>query len=71
MKRDEASDLDERDPLAPWRREFVIAEGVLYLDGNSLGRLPREAVQAMTRTIGEEWGVGLVGSWRTEWLSLP
>jgi kynureninase len=44
---------------------------LLYLDGNSLGRLPKRTVAAMATTVEDEWGVGLVRSWRTDWVGLP
>jgi kynureninase len=71
VKRDAALALDEADPLAPLRDEFEIADDLIYLDGNSLGRLPRRTIAAISRTVEEEWGTGLVGSWRTEWVALP
>lgn len=61
--------LDRSDPLGQFREHFVIADdGVIYLDGNSLGRLPRRAVADLLRTIEDEWGVGLVRSWDA-WMS--
>ena len=71
MNRDAATALDAADPLAPWRDEFETADGLLYLDGNSLGRLPKRTVRAMARTIENEWGTGLVRTWRTNWVGLP
>ena len=54
MKRDAALTLDAVDPLSPWREEFETGDGLLYLDGNSLGRLPRRTVDAMARTVEDE-----------------
>jgi kynureninase len=66
-----AEALDSADPLAPFRDRFVIPDdGLVYLDGNSLGRLPKATVDALQRTMCEEWGEGLIRSWDT-WLSLP
>lgn len=71
MTRADAEALDAADPLAGFRDRFVIPDdGLVYLDGNSLGRLPKATVEALDRTVREEWGAGLVGSWDT-WLSLP
>jgi kynureninase len=56
--------LDDADPLAPFRDRFVVADdALLYLDGNSLGRLPRDTPAALARVVEEQWGTGLVGSW--------
>ncbi|MEQ8410643.1 MAG: kynureninase [Erythrobacter sp.] len=60
-----ARELDEADRLAPFRARFVLPEGVVYLDGNSLGALPRETMSAMERVICEEWGEGLIRSWNS------
>ena len=70
MDREAALALDVADPLAPFRDRFVIADALLYQDGNSLGRLPVEAVDEISRTVEKEWGVGLVRSWH-DWLDLP
>ncbi|MEM7198824.1 MAG: kynureninase [Planctomycetota bacterium] len=69
--RDHALELDTQDPLARFRDEFVVAEpGLLYLDGNSLGRLSHRAAAAAETAVRREWGEGLVRSWH-EWLHLP
>lgn len=56
-------DLDRDDPLGPVRERFHLPEDVVYLDGNSLGPPPREALRRVGRAIEEEWGRGLVSSW--------
>ena len=61
---DEARDLDKRDVLAEMRGAFALPDGVIYLDGNSLGPLPREAAARVTRVVQEEWGRGLIRSWQ-------
>ncbi|GAB3500505.1 kynureninase [Nocardiopsis coralliicola] len=61
--RDACLARDAADPLAPFRAEFLLPEGVVYLDGNSLGALPRAAPAAVAHTIEEEWGRALVTSW--------
>jgi kynureninase len=64
MDRRDAERLDADDPLGWLRDRFVVDEtGPLYLDGNSLGRLPRATVGAVERVLREEWGSGLVRSW--------
>jgi kynureninase len=70
MERTDAARLDADDPLAWLRDRFVIDEaGPIYLDGNSLGRLPRATVAAVERTLGEDWGTGLIRSW-LGWIEL-
>lgn len=64
-----ALELDRADPLAGFADRFVPAPGVLYLDGNSLGRLPRSTPARLARVATEEWGGGLVRSWST-WIDL-
>jgi kynureninase len=71
MDRTEAEGLDAADPLAGFRDEFVVAdEGLVYFDGNSLGRLPRRTAERLAAVVTDEWGTGLVRSW-TEWFDLP
>ena len=61
---------DRDDPLARFRDEFVFEErGPLYVDGNSLGRLPRRTREALAAAL-EEWGTSLVRGWR-DWIDLP
>lgn len=64
--------LDRADPLAPFREKFVLPEGVIYLDGNSLGPLPRATQARLAEVIGREWGEGLIRSWNDAgWMDLP
>ncbi|GGD90832.1 kynureninase [Caballeronia grimmiae] len=70
--RDDAAALDRDDPLAPLRQQFSLAEGVIYLDGNSLGVPPMSAAARAASVIGAEWGEGLIRSWNTAgWFALP
>ena len=63
--------LDEADPLAPLRDQFALPDDVIYLDGNSLGALPRAAAARVQHLVAEEWGVGLIRSWNTAgWIDL-
>ena len=64
--------MDARDTLASLREQFALPEGVLYLDGNSLGAAPRAAQERARQVIAEEWGEGLIRSWNTAgWFDLP
>ncbi len=68
--RGEAERLDAEDPLAGFRERFVVADpDTIYLDGNSLGRLPI-ATRERLATLVEQWGSELVGAWE-EWIELP
>lgn len=72
MTRDDALALDAADPLAPLRRQFHLPEGLIYLDGNSLGVLPRATAARLQQVITQEWGQGLIGSWNSAgWMTLP
>ena len=63
---------DASDPLAGLRDRFVIPQGVIYLDGNSLGPLPRAAVDLFSRTIEQQWGQDLIKSWNSAgWFDMP
>jgi len=63
---------DQQDPLASFKDRFAIPPGVLYLDGNSLGVLPRTAQARASAVIQQEWGEGLIRSWNTAgWFDLP
>ena len=63
---------DARDALAPLRQEFNLPDGVIYLDGNSLGAQPKAALARAQQVIQQEWGVGLIRSWNTAgWFELP
>jgi kynureninase len=70
LTRDEAAALDAADPLAPFRERFVLDGGDrIYVDGNSLGRLPRETPARIAARV-EEWGERLVTAW-PDWIDLP
>jgi len=69
--RDQALARDAADPLAPLRAEFTLPEGLIYLDGNSLGALPRRTAARLQQTIAGEWGEGLIRSWNSAgWIDL-
>jgi len=63
---------DAADTLRPLRDQFDIPEGVIYLDGNSLGVMPKTAAARAAEVVTQEWGQGLIRSWNTAgWFSLP
>lgn len=68
--RSHAEALDAADPLAEHRAAFVFTDEAIYLDGNSLGRLPKATADRLTSAIRNEWGGGLVRSW-PRWIGLP
>ena len=64
--------LDAADPLAPVRERFHVPEGVIYLDGNSLGPMPRATPGRVAEVVAREWGEGLIRSWNDAgWMALP
>jgi kynureninase len=72
MTRNEAIALDHADPLAPLRSQFSLPEGLIYLDGNSLGVLPRATAARVQQVVTQEWGEGLIRSWNSAgWIDLP
>ncbi|HEY3947555.1 kynureninase [Phenylobacterium sp.] len=72
MTRDEALALDAADPLARFRAAFDLPDGVIYLDGNSLGPPPVALHGRMEAVTREEWGQGLVRSWNSaRWIEAP
>lgn len=67
-----AKQLDAGDPLAEFRERFDVPEGVIYLDGNSLGCLPKATPARLEQVVREEWGRDLIRSWNTAgWIDLP
>jgi len=72
FRRERLQDLDARDPLAAMRTHFEIPAGLIYLDGNSLGALPKRVADRLESVIRHEWGEGLIRSWtQTDWYELP
>jgi kynureninase len=70
--RETALELDRADPLAHLRDQFTLPEGMIYLDGNSLGAAPRTAQARAQSIINHEWTQGLIGSWNdAQWFSMP
>ena len=72
LSREACLALDEADPLRDRRDLFDLPEGIIYLDGNSLGVLPRAVSARLAQVVAEEWGRGLIRSWNTAgWIDLP
>ena len=70
--RDECIQWDIDDPLAEYRTQFYLPNGLIYLDGNSLGALPRTTAQRVQNVISQEWGIDLISSWNKHaWFDLP
>ncbi|MBB5706127.1 kynureninase [Sphingopyxis panaciterrulae] len=59
----DAAERDAADPLAGFRDRFQLRDGLIYLDGNSLGALPKATADRLARVIAQEWGEGLITSW--------
>jgi kynureninase len=70
MTRARAEKLDADDPLASFRARFALEEGIIYLNGNSLGALPLATRDRLTEVINVEWGRDLARSWE-HWPDLP
>src|ERR1035438_6787907 len=64
---------DETDPLARFRDRFVFAgdQHLIYLDSNSLGRLPRDTAARLAEVVQRQWGERLIRSWSEGWMELP
>lgn len=72
MNRTRAKALDAADPLASFRERFDLPDGVIYLDGNSLGALPKATPPRLAQVMHEEWGGGLIRSWNSAgWIEAP
>lgn len=69
---DFARQLDSQDPLAPFRGQFVINDpDLIYLDGNSLGMMPKAAQETAQRVVSEQWGTDLIRGWNKGWWDAP
>jgi kynureninase len=70
--REQCLALDRDDPLALLRECFDLPDGVIYLDGNSLGARPRAALARAREVVEREWGRDLIGSWNSAgWFDMP
>ncbi|KGH29044.1 kynureninase [Comamonas testosteroni] len=64
--------LDAQDPLRALRERFALPQGVIYLDGNSLGAQPKAAAARVAEVVTQEWGQDLITSWnKAGWITLP
>ena len=71
MTLEDARALDATDPLAAYRDQFTLPEGVIYLDGNSLGALPKATPAALADVATRQWGDRLIRSWNEGWIDAP
>jgi kynureninase len=72
MIRNDALALDQADPLARFRAAFDLPDGVIYLDGNSLGPPPKTALARLADVAEREWGQDLIRSWNVNgWIEAP
>jgi kynureninase len=70
--REDCAALDRDDPLAGFRDRFSLPEGLIYLDGNSLGPLPKSVPDRVSRMLTHEWGANLITGWLKDgWMNLP
>jgi kynureninase len=69
--RERAAALDERDPLRAFRERFVFDPDTVYLDGNSLGCLPKATATRLQKVIAEQWGRWGIRGWEEGWMDLP
>ncbi|WP_277983167.1 kynureninase [Sphingomonas faeni] len=71
MTLEDARALDATDPLAAYRDKFALPDGVIYLDGNSLGALPKATPAALADVATRQWGDRLIRSWNEGWIDAP
>ncbi len=72
VTREHAQQLDRDDALASFRDRFVISDpNLIYLDGNSLGRMPQELIARMQAAVKDEWGARLIRGWNDGWWEAP
>lgn len=70
--REFALQLDQQDALASYRERFIANDpDLIYLDGNSLGRLPESVIERMQKAVQAEWGTDLIRGWNKGWWEAP
>ena len=67
---EKAEALDNTDSLKSFKDKFVADPSLIYLDGNSLGKLPLKTIETTTDIIQNQWGNRLIRSWNEHWISL-
>jgi len=67
---EKAKKLDKNDALAHFKNKFINDDHLIYLDGNSLGKLPKTTIAATSNLIQNQWGHRLIRSWNEEWIAL-
>ena len=72
MNLTECQQLDALDPLRTLKNQFTLPPGVIYLDGNSLGAMPKAAAARIANAVQQEWGTELIRAWnRAGWCVAP
>jgi len=72
ITREDVRQWDAADPLGAFPARFALPPGLIYLDGNSLGALPRASAARLRSVVEKEWGEGLIRSWNDrDWVSAP
>ena len=72
LTRNDCAALDAKDELVALRAQFDLPEGVIYLDGNSLGVRPKKALERARAVLEDEWGTDLIRSWnKAGWFGMP
>jgi kynureninase len=72
LTREDFQKFDRDDSLAGFREEFFIPQGVIYMDGNSLGAMPKAVARRVSQVTEREWGHDLIKSWNTaDWFTAP
>ena len=66
-----ALELDKNDSLRSFKNSFVNSDNEIYLDGNSLGKLPKKTIEITSDLVKNQWGNRLIRSWNEQWLELP
>jgi kynureninase len=69
--REKAQKFDQNDVLSGFKNRFVETPDVIYLDGNSLGKMPKEVLPLMQEVIENQWGNRMIRSWNEHWIELP
>lgn len=65
-----AATFDNEDVLSHFKNQFVNDDQLIYLDGNSLGKLPKSTIEATSNVVKNQWGNRLIRSWNEEWITL-